>query len=116
MMRRHNRGFAIGVALVYSAVVLGGYLVLIGYADAASGVLSLLMITGGIWLSSKGMALLKHAETHSDAPLDALETAYRYRNAGIALGLTGSGLLVFSWQTFLARFISAAPSGMLPTF
>ena len=56
------------------------------------------------------MAHLKRPDNLSDAQL---EIAYRYRNAGIALGLTGSGLLVFSWQHFLARFIVAgASSGM----
>ena len=114
MMHRpkFTAGLSLSVLLAYVVFFLIAYLVIAGYADVASGVLSLLMIAGGIWLSSKGMALLKYAETHSDTTLDALETAYRYRNAGIALGLTGSGLLVFSWQTFLARFISAATAGM----
>ena len=95
--------FSIGYLLVA--------LTLVGYADVAAGLLALLMAAGGVWLSAKGMALLKRPDNLSD---DALESAYRYRNSGIALGLTGSGLLVFSWQTFLARFISAAAatSGM----
>ena len=103
-----------GLHTVACLIILPGYLSLIGYADVAAAVWAVAMIAAGVWLSAKGMALLKYAETHSDARLDALETAYRYRNAGIALGLTGSGLLVFSWQTFLARFISAAAatSGM----
>ena len=103
-----------GVNAGYWLVLLPGWLIFAGYADVAAAIWAVAMIAVGIWLSAKGMALLKYAETHSDVRLDALENAYRYRNAGIALGLTGSGLLVFSWQTFLARFISAAAatSGM----
>ena len=62
------------------------------------------MVTLSIWLSAKGMALLKRSDDLSD---NDPEAAYRYRNAGIALGLTGSGLPVLSWETFLGRFISA---------
>ena len=108
MTRRAYIIAVVGWFLTYLAFILIASLALAGYADVASGVLSLLMIAGGIWLSAKGMARLKRPDNLSDA---ALESAYRYRNAGIALGLTGSGLLVFSWQTFLARFISAATSG-----
>ena len=97
-----------GVIAGYWLVPLPGWLVFAGYADVAAAIWAVTMVSIGVWMTSKGMALLKYAETHSDVRLDALETAYRYRNAGIALGLTGSGLLVFSWQTFLARFISAA--------
>lgn len=91
-------------ALAY--VLLGLLLALLtaGYADIAAGILAALMLVAGIWLSARGMARLKRADDLSDSQL---ETAYRYRNAGIALGLTGSGLLVFSWQSFLARFINA---------
>ena len=76
----------------------------------AAGLLALAMVASGIWLSAKGMAQLKQ---HEADPLsgNALETAYRYRNAGIALGLTGSGLLVFSWQNFLGRFIVGVSAG-----
>ena len=114
MTRRAYIIAVVGWFLAYLAFILIASLALAGYADVASGVLSLLMIAGGIWLSAKGMARLKRADIRSDDSLDELEAAYRYRNAGIALGLTGSGLLVFSWQTFLARFISttAANSGM----
>ena len=108
MMSKEARTAAVAVTLFYLAVVLPTYLVFIGYADVASGILALLMVASGIWLSAKGMARLKRFENLSD---NALETAYRYRNAGLALGLTGSGMLVFSWQKFPARFITAA-SGM----
>ena len=50
------------------------------------------------------MARLKRLDQLTNSEL---EVAYRYRNAGIALGLTGAGLLVLSWETFLGRFISA---------
>ena len=94
-----------GVITGYWLALLPSLLVFAGYADVAAAVWAVAMIAAGIWLSAKGMAQLKRPDDLSDAQL---ETAYRYRNAGIALGLTGSGLLVFSWQTFLARFISAA--------
>ena len=94
-------GLLTGLWLIY----LPAFLILEGYADVAAGIWAAAMVIAGIWLSAKGMAQLKRPDDLSDAQL---ETAYRYRNAGIALGLTGSGLLVFSWQTFLARFISAA--------
>lgn len=73
------------------------------YADLLAGILALVMVGLSIWLSAKGMELLKRSDDLSD---NDLEIAYRYRNAGIAFGLTGSGLLVFSWQSFLARFIN----------
>ena len=94
----------------YPLVALVIWLALAGYADVLAGLLSLAMVASGIWLSAKGMAQLKRheAEALSD---NALETAYRYRNAGIALGLTGSGLLVFSWQNFLGRFIVGVSAG-----
>ena len=104
----------VGVITGYWLVLLPSLLVFAGYADVAAAVWAVAMIAAGIWLSAKGMALLKYAETRSDATLDALETAYRYRNAGIALALTGSGLLVFSWQSFLARFITAVTSAGAP--
>lgn len=97
-------GIGVVIATLWLAVV-PGLLMLAGYADVAAAIWAALMVAAGVWLSSKGMAQLKRPENLSDS---ALETAYRYRNAGIALGLTGSGLLVFSWQTFLARFISVA--------
>lgn len=77
-----------------------------GYADVLAGLLALSMAASGIWLSAKGMTQLKQHETEPISER-ALETAYRYRNAGIAFGLTGSGLLVLSWETFLGRFISS---------
>ena len=100
--------------LAYAFLGLSLALLAAGYADVLAGLLAAAMLVAGVWLSAKGMARLKHADIRSDDSLDELEIAYRYRNAGIALGLTGSGLLVFSWQTFLARFISAAAanSGM----
>ena len=93
-------------ALFLAYALLGLLLALLtaGYADIAAGVLSALMLVTGILLSARGMAQLKRSDNMPD---EGLETAYRYRNAGIALGLTGSGLLVFSWQSFLARFINA---------
>ena len=98
-----------GVMWVTNLVFWLPVLVVIGYADVAAGLLAMAMAASGIWLSAKGMAQLKRHETE---PLSgtALETAYRYRNAGIALGLTGSGLLVLSWETFLGRFISTVTS------
>lgn len=97
-------GIGIVIATTWLAVI-PGLLMLAGYADVAAAIWAAVMAAVGIWLSAKGMARLKRADQLSDAEL---ESAYRYRNAGIALGLTGSGLLVFSWQTFLARFISVA--------
>ena len=91
--------------LAYVGIGLALALLAAGYADVLAGLLASAMLAAGVWLSAKGTARLKRSDELSDAEL---ETAYRYRNAGIALGLTGSGLLVFSWQTFLARFISAA--------
>lgn len=89
----------------YPLVALVIWLAVTGYADVLAGLLTLAMVVFGTWLSAKGMAQLKRHET--DALSDRrLETAYRYRNGGVALGLTGSGLLVFSWQSFLARFIN----------
>ena len=90
--------------LAYALLALLLALLTAGYADIAAGVLSALMLVAGILLSARGMAQLKRSDNMSDG---TLETAYRYRNAGIALGLTGSGLLVFSWQSFLGRFINA---------
>ena len=103
MSRR--RIFALGAILgttLTNAIII---LMLSGYADVGAGLLAVAMAASGIWLSSKGMAQLKLHETDALSET-TLETAYRYRNAGIALGLTGSGLLVFSWQSFLARFIN----------
>ena len=95
----------------YPLVALVIWLAITGYADVLAGLVALAMVVSGIWLSAKGMARLKEHETGAISGT-ALEIAYRYRNAGIALGLTGSGLLVFSWETFLGRFIGAASSGM----
>jgi len=97
---------ALAFLALYGFALLSFWLLTYGYADVLAGLLALLMATGGIWLSAKGMAKLKQ---HEAKPLtdSAMESAYRYRNAGIALGLTGSGLLVLSWETFLGRFISA---------
>ena len=89
---------------LYALALLSLWLLSYGYADVLAGILAVLMAASGIWLSAKGMARLKRSESLSDTQL---ESAYRYRNAGIALGLTGSGLLVLSWETFLGRFISA---------
>ena len=97
-----------GLITGFWLVILPSLLVLAGYADVAAAMWAVAMASAGVWLSAIGMARLKRSDDLSDAEL---ESAYRYRNAGIALGLTGSGLLVFSWQTFLARFISAATSG-----
>ena len=100
-------------ALVSAYVLLGVSMALLtaGYADVVAGLLALAMVASGIWLSAKGMAQLKQ---HEAEPISqsALESAYRYRNAGIALGLTGSGLLIFSWQNFLGRFIVTTSPGM----
>lgn len=101
-------GAAAGSLSAFWLIILPSVLALGGYADVAAGIWATAMVLVGIWLSAKGMARLKRSDNLSD---NALETAYRYRNAGLALGLTGSGLLVFSWQKFLARFITAA-SGM----
>ncbi len=96
--------WALALPAFYAACILSIGLLAYGYADVLAGILALLMITAGVWTSAKGMADLKRSDNLSNSQL---ETAYRYRNAGIALGLTGSGLLVFSWQSFLARFINA---------
>lgn len=96
--------FLASVATAVWLVFIPPLLILYGYSDVAGGMLALAMVASGIWLSAKGMARLKRHEAEA-LPDAALETAYRYRNAGIALGLTGSGLLVFSWQNFLGRFI-----------
>ena len=88
---------------LYALALLSLWLLSYGYADVLAGILAVLMAASGIWLSAKGMARLKRSENLSDTQL---ESAYRYRNAGVALGLTGSGLLVFSWQSFLGRFIN----------
>jgi hypothetical protein len=89
---------------LYVISLLSFWLLTYGYADVLAGIVALTMVASGIWLSAKGMAQLKRHEANALSD-NALETAYRYRNAGIALGLTGSGLLVFSWQNFLGRFI-----------
>lgn len=107
-MKDFMYGAAAGSLSAFWLIILPAALALNGYADVAAGIWAAAMVLGGIWLSAKGMARLKRHDNLSD---DALEIAYRYRNAGLALGLTGSGLLVFSWQKFLARFITAA-SGM----
>ena len=106
MIERSAVIFAVGWVVFSGLVILPTYLALIDYADVAAGILASAMAMSGVWLSAKGMAQLKQHET---GPLSrkALEIAYLYRNAGITLGLTGSGLLVFSWETFLGRFISA---------
>lgn len=109
MMQDAVLGIALGILTTAWLFMLPGYLFLIGYADVAAAIWAVTMAVAGVWLSAKGMALLKRPDNLSDA---ALESAYRCRNAGVALGLTGSGLLVFSWQTFLARFISATNPGM----
>jgi len=95
---------ALAFLALYALALLSFWLLTYGYADVLAGLLALLMATGGIWFSAKGMARLKRSDELSNTQL---ESAYRYRNAGIALGLTGSGLLVLSWETFLGRFISA---------
>ena len=97
---------ALAFLALYALALLSFWLLTYGYADVLAGLLALLMATGGVWLSAKGMARLKLHETDALSEM-ALESAYRYRNAGIAFGLTGSGLLVLSWETFLGRFISA---------
>ena len=109
MIERSALIFAVSWMVFSGLVILPAYLVLIDYADVAAGILALAMAVSGVWLSAKGMAQLKQ---HENNPISgaALETAYRYRNAGIALGLTGSGLLVLSWETFLGRFIGAVAS------
>lgn len=94
-------------ALAWILLVLEFWLVLNGYADAAAGIMALVVTTAGIWLSAKGMARLKLADNLLAADL---ENAYRYRNAGVALGVIGSGLLIFSWEAFLNRFINS-PNG-----
>ena len=94
----------------YPLVALAIWLAVAGYADVLAGSLALAMVVSGIWLSAKGMAQLKRHEV-GDLPDNLLEAAYRCRNAGIALGLTGSGLLVFSWQNFLGRFIVGVSPG-----
>ena len=88
----------------FIAIVLTAWLLIAGYADILAGILAIVMAGSGVWFSAKGMARLKRID---EMPMSDLETAYRYRNAGIALGLTGSGLLVLSRETFLGRFISA---------
>ena len=111
-MKEVINAFGASIFLHLYLVVLPAFLILEGYADVAAGIWAAAMVIAGIWLSAKGMAQLKRPDHLTDAQL---ETAYRYRNAGIALGLTGSGLLVFSWQSFLARFITAvtaAAAGM----
>ena len=98
------RKWLVSGILIAGLPVLSWQLLLRGYADLLAGILALVMVALSIWLSAKGMTLLKRPDDLSD---NDLEAAYRYRNAGIALGLTGSGLLVLSWETFLGRFISA---------
>ena len=110
MSARNIFDLSAGVIWVSNLIFWASVLTIIGYADLAAGLLALVMVASGIWLSAKGMAQLKRHEAEA-LPDTALETAYRYRNAGIALGLTGSGLLVFSWQNFLGRFIVGVPSG-----
>ena len=104
-------GLAAGLQFSFWLVILPVYLALSGYADVSAGIWAAAMMLAGIWLSAKGMAQLQRPDHLTDAQL---ETAYRYRNAGIALALTGSGLLVFSWQNFLARFITAVTSAAAP--
>ena len=110
-MKEVINAFGASIFLHLYLVVLPAFLILEGYADVAAGIWAAAMVIAGIWLSAKGMAQLKRPDYLTDAQL---ETAYRYRNAGIALGLTGSGLLVFSWQNFLARFITAVTSAAAP--
>ena len=110
-MKEVINAFGASIFLHLYLVVLPAFLILEGYADVAAGIWAAAMVIAGIWLSAKGMAQLKRPDDLSDAQL---ETAYRYRNAGIALALTGSGLLVFSWQNFLARFITAVTSAAAP--
>lgn len=95
---------------LYVISLLSFLLLTYGYADVLAGIIALAMVASGIWLSAKGMARLKRHEAEA-LPETALEAAYRYRNAGIALGLTRSGLLVFSWQNFLGRFIVGISPG-----
>ena len=95
---------SLGFLLAYALLVILAFLVVIDYVDLAAGVLAVFMASSGVLISAKGMARLKRYDELGNSEL---ETAYRYRNAGIALGLTGSGLLVFSWQSFLARFNNA---------
>ena len=110
MNRKNVYALLAGVVTAVWVLFLPVFLFLYGYADVSAGMLAFAMVASGIWLSAKGMAQLKQHE--ADALTDnALETAYRYRNAGIALGLTGSGLLVFSWQNFLGRFIVGVSAG-----
>ena len=90
--------------LAYALLGLTLALLTAGYADVVAGIIAVIMVAAGIWLSAKGMARLKRPDHLSDTQL---ETAYRYRNAGIAFGLTGSGLLILSWETFLGRLIAA---------
>ena len=94
---------ALGPWLAIVISLMSIWLIYIGYADVLAGIMALLMAASGIWLSARGMARLKRSDDFTGPQLEA---AYRYRNAGIALGLTGSGLLVLSWETFLGRFIS----------
>ncbi|MYC32608.1 MAG: hypothetical protein F4X64_05465 [Chloroflexi bacterium] len=100
------RNWLLASILIAAFPVLTWQLLLRGYADVLAGLLAVLMATSGIWLSAKGMTQLKQHETEPISDR-ALETAYRYRNAGLAFGLTGSGPLVLSWETFLGRFIRA---------
>ena len=113
MDARNILNLSAGVMCVSNLIFWASVLTVIGYADLAAGLLALVMLASGIWLSAKGMARLKRheADALSDTTFTTLETAYRYRNAGIALGLTGSGLPVFSWQNFLGRFIVGVSPG-----
>ena len=95
---------SLGFLLAYALLGLLAFLVVINYVDLAAGALAVFMAGSGVLLSAKGMARLNRDD---ELATTDLESAYRYRNAGIALGLTGSGLLVLSWETFLGRFISA---------
>ena len=97
------RKWLISSTLIAGVPVLSWQLLLRGYADLLAGILALAMVALGIWLSARGMARLQHPDK---LPKPEIESAYRYRNAVIALGVTGSGLLVFSWQSFLDRFIN----------
>ena len=110
-MKEAAYGTGIGLLISLWLIYLPAFLILEGYADVAAGIWALTMVAAGVWLSAKGMAQLKRPDHLTDAQL---ETAYRYRNAGIALALTGSGLLVFSWQNFLARFITAVTGAATP--
>ena len=54
MMHKTNFTATLGASLAYCTFILIAYLVIVGYADVASGILSLLMIAAGVWLSPRG--------------------------------------------------------------